>query len=215
MKRFMMSSVVLAASSSLAGAGAIEPTAQYFPVSYNGALLLGLDLNGTNTSFGQSFLALTSGALHSIQIGEFFHSEAGNVAQQALRINFFDVTDTGGMPAGAPLRSWSVPASEIPLNVLLSPEFVYTGQPMPIIAGRRYAFSLGTAFGTNVNFNAPYSVGGSFGDPYVDGSGLRIDIGPFDAGLDVGFRVNVNVPGPGALCTFGLAGAAALRRRRR
>ncbi len=64
---------------------------------------------------------------------------------------------------------------------------------MSIIAGRSYAFVVGTAVGVNIGFNGPYSVGGSF-DGYSGGDALRADgADGFEQGWDLGFRVDTEI----------------------
>lgn len=190
-------------------------TAEFFPNAYTVGASIGFAPNaGMNTKFGQSFLALTSGALENIVIGNLYHDSGGNMAQQPLRVDIFDVTDTGGLPTGAALGGWNTPASSIPVDTFpLSPTLSASGPTIPIIAGRQYAFVLGTETGVNVNFNPPYSIGGSF-EQYASGSAIRVDVGPFNEDFDIGFQVNVVVPGPGTGAMITMLGLAGMRRRR-
>ncbi|MBL8747201.1 MAG: hypothetical protein JNK58_12705 [Phycisphaerae bacterium] len=193
-------------------------TAEFLPPQdqYVVGANVGFDAGGSNTKFGQGFLAMTSGALDSLQIGILYHNSAANGAMQPLHIAFYDITDsTPGFahPLGPALCEWEVPAASIPADTYpYSPTFTYSGPTVPIIAGRSYAFVLGTAF--SVDFNAPYSVAGSFAG-YDGGDALRADgADGFEQGWDMGFRVDVIVPTPGGLAAFGLIGLALARRRR-
>lgn len=209
-----LSAVAVSVFSAHAGAAV---TAEFLPLpeQYGVGASVGFDAGGTNTKFGQTFLALTSGALESVVIGNLYHNSVANAAQQALHLDLYDVTDTGGLPAGAPLGGYDTPAASIPTDVFpLSPTLSYSGPTISIIAGRRYAFVVGTEFGVSVDFNAPYSMAGTFLD-YADGSAIRADIGPFNEGFDFGFQVNVVIPAPGSLAMVGAFALAGLGRRRR
>lgn len=211
----VISAVAVSVLSAQAGAAV---TAEFLPANYGVGANVGLDVGGTNTKFGQGFLAMTEGALESIQIGNLYHNSVGNAAMQPLHIALYDITgSTPGFahPLGPALCEWDVAAASIPADTFpLSPTFTYTGPTVSIIAGRSYAFVLGTAVGVNINFNGPYSVGGSF-DGYSGGDALRADgADGFEQGWDLGFRVDVIVPAPGGLAAFGLLGLAGIRRRR-
>lgn len=205
----------------LGSTGHAAVTAEFLPPldNYTVGASVGLDTgNGGNTKFGQGFLAMTEGALESIHIGILYHHSPANGAAQPLHIAVYDITDsTPGVahPLGTALCEWDVPAAEITGDTWpYSPTFTYSGPTVPIIAGRSYAFVLGTAFGVNVGFNSPYSVSGSFAG-YSGGDALRADgADGFEQGWDMGFRVDVIVPTPSGLAAFGLIGLAGARRRR-
>ncbi len=211
---------VVAASSFVAAADAAV-TAEFLPAlnEYGVGANVGFENQpGANTKFGQGFLAMTSGALENIVVGILYHNSAGNAAMQPLHIALYDITDsTPGFahPLGAPLCEWDVAAASIPTDTYpYSPTFAYSGPNAWIIAGRSYAFVLGTAFGANVNFNGPYSVGGSFAG-YAGGDALRADgADGFEQGWDLGFQVNVVVPTPATFTLAGLAAMTSIRRRR-
>lgn len=217
----MQVSAALLAAATCAAANAGAITAEYVPV---GTLDVGFSVGfnngpGFNTKVGQSFLATTSGAFESLRLGDLYHSAAANVLQQALQIRIYDVTDTSGLTTGAPIGGWDVPASEIPADVFpLSPTFQYTGPTISIIAGRQYAFLIGTEVGVNVNFNAPYGLGGKFGNQFAGGSVVTLHSPSFpgsNSDIDIPFQVTVVVPSTSAVGAFGVFAMAGLARRRR
>lgn len=226
MKTALASAALLAVSTIAARAGGPPTvTAEYLPAAqYNVGMSVGLSFqNGMNTRFGQSFLALVSGAFDSLKIGNLYHNLDVNTLGQALQIRLYDVTDTGGLPSAPPIGGWDVPASTIAGNTYpYSPTFQYTGPIINIIAGRNYAFLIGTAVpASDANGNSPYSVAGVTPGGYADGAVLTdhyraLGIAPSaNAGTDIPFQVSVIVPAPAGAAAFGMLAIAGAARRRR
>ncbi len=225
MKTALAPVALLAAASAIAAhAGDSVVTAAYLPpLPYNVGSSVGFSIQtGMNTKFGESFLATVSGAFDSLRIGNLYHNLTANALQQALQIRLYDVTDTNGLPTGPSIGGWDVPASQIAGNTFpYSPTFQYSGPIINIIAGRNYAFLLGTEIGVSVDFNSPYSVSAVVPGGYADGVELTdhyraLGADPAaNAGTDIPFQVNVILPAPAGVAAFGMLAIAGAARRRR
>ena len=199
------------------GAALVGIAAENSSVAFSGGAQVGFTNNSflANTKFGQTFLAEETGKLQSIFVRGFYHNITQNTLHQSLRIDIFAVDAGNGLPFGPSLAGWDTPAADIPEDNTNGYLFVREGAPVHIVAGQSYAFIMGTAVGSNVDFTGPYAVGFTT-DTYTGGRMAQWHQGQgASTTIDRDLSFEVAVPTPGAAAFFALAGLATLRRRAR